>query len=301
MLRKLNLLRPVYFKEMPCPKPPDDNSPTNKFPCINRIKNGSLVIEHGDHRRYCKILLYHLKKMDEDQTEFFIKASAEQSVYPIAWLNDLERLISINIPLLGGRATPDFLAQLFIFIDDIRRDYECALEHEGGLAIRKANGRYSFKKVRFHLNNIKGYDKQILFLKRCKIEYLQFKPKYVAIDTTPFDQKIDLEIERLTAENEYNAAKSQNNTQSPIQPIQKIKINAQINQFVDIFYQMLNELKIQNLPLIETSNANLAKILSGYFTDSNGASLEQSTIETYLQKNKPEKRPKAYNRITLRI
>jgi len=40
-------------------------------------------------------------------------------------------------------------------------------------------------------------------------------------------------------------------------------------------------------------------LIANFFTDTNGINIEQSTIETYLQKNKPEKRPKEYNRIKL--
>src|SRR5690606_9683850 len=145
-----------------------------------------------------------------EEVEKFITSSVSHAIFPITWLNGLERLISINIMLLGGKATPKNLAELFIFIDDTRKAYELALEHAEGLAIRKANGRYSFKKVKFLLKNIKGYENQILFLKRCKIEYLQFRPKYQAVQKTPFDQKIDLEIERLTAEMEFRKSQQQN-------------------------------------------------------------------------------------------
>src|SRR5690606_40163044 len=114
---------------------------------------------------------------------------------------------------------------------------------------------------------------KIHFLKQCKIEYQQFKPRYIAVGVTPFHEKIDLEIQRITTEEEFKKAKRTHNNQSPIPAIQKIKVHSQINQFADIFYQMINEYKINDQPLIETSNANLAKLIAHFFTDANGMNI----------------------------
>src|SRR5690606_20804597 len=173
------------------------------------------------------------------------------------------------------------------------------LVHSDGLNIRRSNGSYSFKKLKAHLGKINAFCEKKLFLERCKLEYFQFQPPFISYNTTPFDEKIDIEIRKIALEEEFVKSQEKPNSNEAPQNYRKVKINCQINQLADICYQMMNEYKVDEKPLIETSNANLAKVISNFFTDSTGMNIEQSTLETYLQKNKPEKRPKEYNRIRL--
>lgn len=277
---------------------PDPNHSIN--PSEQTVNENQMVwLQKEDLKRYCKYLLLNINRMEIEDTEDFINKLLIQVVRPISWLNNVEKLVNLNLLLLQEKANALFLSTFHIFIDEKRKELEYALVHTDGMNIRRSNGSYSFKKLKYHLNKIDCFCEQIHFLTKCKIEYLQFKPRYIALGTTPFDEKIDLEIQRITTEDEFHKAKKAYQNQSSIPSIQKIKVNSQINQFADIFYQMINEYKINDQPLIETSNANIAKLIAHFFTDANGVNIEQSTIETYLQKNKPEKRPKEYNRIRL--
>lgn len=299
MMSNFTLIRAVNFKEMPTlslnttsiESTNETHSTVNEKQAIWQSKESL--------KKYCKDLLMRIKNTGIEDIEEFINKLIVQALHPISWLNSLEKLISLNLPLLGEKANALFLSTFHIFLDEKRKELEYNLDHTDGLNIRRSNGSYSFKKLKYHLNKIECFCEKKHFLTQCKIEYMQFKPRYIAVGTTPFDEKIDLEIQRITTEEEFKKAINNHNNQSPIPSIQKIKINSQINQFADIFYQMINDYKIENQPLIETSNANLAKLIAHFFTDANGMNIEQSTIETYLQKNKPEKRPKEYNRIKL--
>src|SRR5690606_11840063 len=130
------------------------------------------------------------------------------------WLNNLEKLVILNLLLLEEKANPLFLSTFHIYIDEKRKELLIALEHEDGLNIRRSNGTYSFRKLKFHLSKIDDFDKKKLFLTKCKIEYLQLKPKYIANGHTPFDEKIDLEIERITTEEEFKRTKKEQENRS---------------------------------------------------------------------------------------
>lgn len=299
MMSNFTLFRAVNFKEMPSLK--SELNFTESSNQLSQLVSEKPIIrnEKDDLNTYCKYLLLNIKKMGIEDVETFINKLFIQTIHPIAWLNNIEKLINLNLFILAEKVTSAFLSSLHLFIEEKRSELEYSLGHVDGMNIRRSNGSYSFKKLKYHLNKIDCSCEKKHFLIKCKIEYQQFKPRYIAVGVTPFNEKIDLEIQRITTEEEFHKAKKSHQNQSVIPVIQKIKVNSQINQFADIFYQMINEYKINDQPLIETSNANIAKLIATFFTDTNGISIEQSTIETYLQKNKPEKRPKEYNRIKL--
>jgi len=298
-MSNFTLFRAVNFKEMPSLHSElNFNSTSDQLSQLISEKE-NIRNDKDNLNTYCKYLLLNIRKLAIEDAETFIIKLSNQTVYPISWLNSIEKLINLNLFILGEKATPLFLSSLHLFIEEKRNELEYAFGHMDGMNIRRSNGSYSFKKLKYHLNKIDCSCEKKHFLTKCKIEYQQFKPRYIAVGATPFDEKIDLEIQRITTEEEFHKAKKGYKNQSPIPAIQKIKVNSQINQFADIFYQMINEYKINDQPLIETSNANIAKLIANFFTDTNGVNIEQSTIETYLQKNKPEKRPKEYNRIKL--
>lgn len=299
MKRAIPLIKAVNFKEQPMfEKQPntteiqyDLNKETNQTHKTLNLKQNS--------KAYCKHLLFSLKEIEAEDLEDYISNLASQTIFPIHWLNQLEKLINLNLLFLEEKASPLFLSTFYLYLEEMRTELEERLEYPDGLNIRRSNGSYSFKKVKAHLSKIEGFCEQKLFLKRCKIEYLQFKPRYISVGSTPFDERIDLEIERINNEELFHKAKEDLQRQSAVPSIQKIKANCQINQLADIFFQMIHEVQVEGKALLETSNANAAKLLSHFFIDAQGNTIEQSTVETYLQLSKPEKRPKEYNRIRL--
>ena len=289
------LIRTVNFKEMPrllTEAVKQNDQP--KGPLLDSI----LRTNKEHQRRYGKYLLASIREIED--TREFINKLVSQTLRPIVWLKNLEKLVNLNLMLLEGKANPLYLSTFHIFIDEKQQEFQAKLKHQDGMDIRRDNGTYSFKKLKGHLEKIACFEEKKLFLTQCKIEFLQFKPRYIANGCTPFDEKIDLEIQRIVSNEAFRQQMEEHQKRSAIPSIQKIKVNSQLNQFADIFFQMMNEYKIENKPLIETSNANMAKVIAHFFTDSSGDNIEQSTIETYLQKNKPEKRPKEYNRIRLK-
>lgn len=299
MIPNFTLIRAVNFKEAPIVSTQQNPFKTNFQKHLPTTRK-QIDWHTEELKRYCYHLLINFIETKPEDLEDLLMKLIRQTIKTIQWLNKLEKLLILNMGYIWDKISPNQLSKLQHLIIEKRSKAKQILFRSDGLNIRRSNGSYSFKKVKYHLDNMDDYSCKKMFLEKCKIEYLQYRPNYIPRNSTPFDEKIDLEIKRIESKEKYDIIQNEKETRSPIPTIQKIKINTQINQFADIFYQMINEKKINDLPLIETSNANLAKLIAHFFTDANGDNIEQSTIETYLQKNKPEKRPKGYNRITLK-
>jgi len=95
---------------------------------------------------------------------------------------------------------------------------------------------------------------------------------------------------------EYNSANSfshEKNTQGSQSP--KIRWNGQINILVDVFYQIMYEIKVDGEPLLVATPNDIANMLTNNFCDRNGNELSRSTIKTILLPSRADKRPKKDN------
>lgn len=80
-----------------------------------------------------------------------------------------------------------------------------------------------------------------------------------------------------------------------------LRWNGEINQLVDIFYQLAFELKNrESESLIEASPENLKRFILNNFTDSKGNFLSQNTVQTYLKPGRDDKRPQLHNKILIK-
>jgi hypothetical protein len=80
-----------------------------------------------------------------------------------------------------------------------------------------------------------------------------------------------------------------------------IRWNENINMLVDIFYQLLCELKNgEKEPLVTTSKMNLANFIVNNFINESGLNLSLHSVYTILKDGRVEKRPKGEKRIQLK-
>jgi hypothetical protein len=70
---------------------------------------------------------------------------------------------------------------------------------------------------------------------------------------------------------------------------QPIKMNGQVNVFVDIFVQLLENCETPDGPMIETTRENLEKFLTANFLDKNGKPLNPFTVNTILKPYRTDK------------
>ena len=82
-------------------------------------------------------------------------------------------------------------------------------------------------------------------------------------------------------------------------PFNKLKINCNINQLVDIFYQLHRELFINGKPILDGNINDFVAVIVNSFVDKNGQELSPETIKTVITPSKSDKRPKPHKRIDI--
>jgi hypothetical protein len=106
-------------------------------------------------------------------------------------------------------------------------------------------------------------------------------------DVTKFHEKDEPKILFSNPENlqEEGSNESENNK------FKKIRFNDEINLLVTLFYDLHNK------GYISTTKTNLEKFILTSFTDNNGETLNQSTVNTYLKLGREDKRAQNDKRI----
>ena len=82
-------------------------------------------------------------------------------------------------------------------------------------------------------------------------------------------------------------------------PYSKLRINCNVNQIVDVFFQLTRELFEDGRPYIEGSVNDIVAVIVNSFEDKGGLPLSPATVETILRPSKNDKRPNAHKRIDL--
>lgn len=86
-----------------------------------------------------------------------------------------------------------------------------------------------------------------------------------------------------------------------IDPCLPIQWNEKSNKLVDIFYQLLEDLKNPaKEPLLKTSKSNMARFIAKNFLDRNGKPFKFNTVYKVLGTENKDKRPPQGHRIELR-
>lgn len=108
-------------------------------------------------------------------------------------------------------------------------------------------------------------------------------------------------IERLKTIRDLRAdfEKEQNTTISNQLPNSKMRFNGNINQLVDIFYQLNRELFVDGKSYIDGNTNDLVALIVNSFVDKDGKEISPLTVKTILKPSKEEKRPNTHKRIDI--
>ena len=79
----------------------------------------------------------------------------------------------------------------------------------------------------------------------------------------------------------------------------KLQFNCNVNQFVDIFYQLSLEILVEGKPIIEGNIDDMAAIIVNSFVDKDGKEISPQSVKTILQQSREVKRPNSHKRIDL--
>ncbi len=160
---------------------------------------------------------------------------------------------------------------------------------------------FSFREVKSKVNAMGDYTDKIMFLTNEKFDYEQASIDFINPKLPDYSDQCQKEIDqiqhliRLT--DEFSKQQMQKNTNGI--PFNKLKINCNINQLVDIFYQLHRELFTDGKPIIDGNINDFVAVIVNSFTDKDGRELSPETVKTMLTPSKSDKRPKPHKRIDI--
>jgi len=245
-------------------------------------------------QQYCTSLLNKLVTLNKSKIKPFLQYQCDLINEPLIWLNKLEKLIDLNRELYTTKDHNIKLEKALMVIEVLRdAKQQKPLTHS----------TFDFDKVKAQLKNYNSAEDKISYLAERKAYYLQNKPAYINTNETPFDIKVDIEIDliktqkKLTRKRENASLKRIDKVVSTTVVKSKSRINTNVNQFVDVFFQMMHEKQVDGKPYLQAATADIAEMIAANFTDKEGNDIPVETIKTVLKPSRFEKRPKGNARL----
>lgn len=237
---------------------------------------------------YCKCLLHKLFTLTKSKIKSFIKYQCDQMKEPIVWLNKLEKLIDLNRELYDEKDQVVRFEKALMVVELLRE----AIENE----VQLPQNVFDLNKVKSKLKEYNSYEEKLSYLCEMETEYKQLRPPVLNPHAVPFDEQINLEIEKLTKQEtlkEKARAKGiVTTTTTSAKPLIKLKCN--LNYYVDVFYQLSQE-KQQ----LDCTLKDLAAYIASGVIDKEGNPVSVDSVYSMLKPSNFEKRPKGNSRFRL--
>jgi hypothetical protein len=160
---------------------------------------------------------------------------------------------------------------------------------------------FSFYEIKKQLEKINDDNQKILLLTKEMFEYQQANIEFINQKTPFYDAQCTKEIENIYALQKIQAAieEAQKLKLSSPKPNKKLKFNGNLNQLVDMFYQLNRELFIDGKPYIDENTNDLADWIVNSFLDKEGKEISPLTVKTILKPSKEDKRPNTHKRLDI--
>jgi hypothetical protein len=213
---------------------------------------------------------------------------------PEIWICKLEKLLANNEAFFSSKTAMSRYNKLYFLIEKKRTELQSSRVKEPVVKTPKKfinadseDRNFSFYELKKQLDNIND-DQQ------ANIEFINQK--------TPFyDAQCTKEIENIYALQKIQAAieEAQKLKLSSPKPNKKLKFNGNLNQLVDMFYQLNRELFIDGKPYIDENTNDLADWIVNSFLDKEGKEISPLTVKTILKPSKEDKRPNTHKRLDI--
>lgn len=261
-----------------------------------------------DNDLYCSALLMKILKLPYAKLPDFFSHHCVFVADPIKWLNKFEKLISDNEKIFSSSANQGRMIKCYTIIESKRKEIELTgYKHTvAKLPMQYVNAEcetryFSFKETKNRVDELQDYTQKIMFLTKEKFDYEQASIDFINPKLPDYSLQCQKEIDqiqhlnRLT--NEFSVEQMNKNKNG--MPFNKLKINCNINQLVDIFYQLHRELFTDGKPIIDGNINDFLAVIVNSFTDKDGRELSPETVKTMLTPSKTDKRPKPHKRIDI--
>lgn len=270
-------------------------------------KNLDVIIEEPiTPDEYCNVLINKLLKLPQTQFLNLINHQLEQVKSPLDWLDSFDLLIAENEKLFVENSLMFKYNKLCNIIEKRRDILQCPAVKPIKPTIAKkyinaeSEERYfSFYEIKKQLNTLEDDNEKILLLTKEKHEYKQANIEFLNQKLPIFDKQCSKEIEQIY---EMQSIQSSIDKLKPATTINtstltKLQFNCNVNQFVDIFYQLTREIIIDGKPIIEGNINDVAAIIVNSFVDKDGKEISTQSVKTILQPSREDKRPNSHKKI----
>ena len=148
---------------------------------------------------------------------------------------------------------------------------------------------------------MEDYYEQILFLTQEKHEYEQAVLEFENKKLENFAIQCQKKIEHLQHMRKLKDELMQAELKAAHQKadFKKLQFNGNVNQLVDIFYQLSRELFVDGKSFLDGELNDIAKVIVASFVDKEGNDLSLKTVRTILTPSREDKRPNGDKRIEI--
>lgn len=265
-----------------------------------------IVEEQSTIEDYCNAVIEKLFKLPQTQFLNFINHQLEQVKSPSSWLDSFDLLVAENEKLFVENGLLSRYTKLCNLIEKKRDLLQCSTAKpiKPNVAKRYINAEseeryFSFYEIKKQLATLEDDNEKILLLTKEKHEYKQANIEFLNQKLPLFDKQCAKEIEQIY---EMQNIKSTIEKLKPATTIShnnftKLQFNCNVNQFVDIFYQLSREILIEGKPVIEGNINDVANVIVNSFVDKDGKEISPQSVKTILQPSREDKRPNTNKRI----
>lgn len=270
-------------------------------------KNLDVIIEEPiTLDEYCNVLINKLLKLPQTQFLNLINHQLEQVKSPLDWLDSFDLLIAENEKLFVENSLMFKYNKLCNIIEKRRDILQCPAVKPIKPTIAKkyinaeSEERYfSFYEIKKQLNTLEDDNEKILLLTKEKHEYKQANIEFLNQKLPIFDKQCSKEIEQIYEMQTIQSSIDKLKPATTINPstLTKLQFNCNVNQFVDIFYQLTREIIVDGKPIIEGNINDVAAIIVNSFVDKDGKEISTQSVKTILQPSREDKRPNSHKKI----
>lgn len=257
---------------------------------------------------YCRLLIQKLITIPYGELPDFVSHHCTFVENPIKWLNKFEKLIADNEDLFITTANRGRMIKCYTTIESKRKEieYETCKHKTAKMTLQYINAGcetrcFSFRETKIKVDELSSYTDKIIFLTKEKFDYEQASIDFINPRLPDFALQCQKEIDHIQHLNYLTNEFSDGQVyeKGDLLPFNKVKLNININQLVDIYYRMANEMFTNGKPNIEGSTSDLTAIIVNSFVDKDGRDLSSETVRTILTPSKDDKRPKEHKKIDI--
>ena len=274
-----------------------------KNPLFDIIVEDKITIQN-----YCNALIAKILELKQSQFPAFIDYQFNQVKNPEVWICKLEKLLANNEAFFSSKTAMSRYNKFYFLIEKKRTELESSRVKEPVIKTPKKfinaeseDRHFSFYEIKKQLEKINDDNQKILLLTKEMFEYQQANIEFINQKTPFYDAQCTKEIENIYALQKIQVAieEAQKLKLSSLIPTKKIKFNGNLNQLVDMFYQLNRELFIEGKPYIDANTNDLAAWIVNSFLDKEGKEISPLTVKTILKPSKEEKRPNTHKRLDI--